>query len=205
MASAGKGGRRSAAEERDLKARILSHLADGKTIAAIAEEEDVQERVVRQLRDAIFEDVLEDEVGSSPAEVWVAYRLRQESVIASLDGILEVAKGSKSGNVMAAAVSAAKAKAQLLDAILEKGQSLGVLHKEPAKTMTVNGVPIEEVKDGELERLLEDRRKHFEEMITRFGVENYADEDDGDLYAHSAASREKAKPEGRPLRRKAVH
>lgn len=140
-------------------------------------------KTIRKWRGELFSDIAGDVATATPAEVWVSYKIRQEGVISDLDRIIKASRGTKSGGVLNAAVGAAKAKAQLIDGIIEKGQELGIIHKEPEKAVTINGVEIHSAEMVELEGMLEEKRRVLNELVSKHGVSNYSEEDDGDLYA----------------------
>lgn len=190
---------RKASDVRKLKARLRALLALGKSEIECMDDLDVPAHDLRWLRDQLMKDELAEVANDSASEVWAKYRLRQEGVITDLDRIIRGARGSTNGGVMNAAVGAAKAKAQLIDNILDRGQNLGVIHREPEKTISVNGVAITDLRDGELEELVMSKKKTLTELMERYAVSDYSTEHDGELYGEEP-SIERATP----VRRKKV-
>lgn len=184
---------RKPSEVRALKARLRTLLALGKTEVEIMDELEVPAHDLRWLRGQLVSDELAEVVNSSPAEVWVGYRIRMEGVIADLDHIIRKSRSSTSGGVLNAAVGATKAKAQVIDNIIDRGQELGVIHREPEKVVTVNGVAISDLREGELEELVREKKKSLEDLLEKYAISDYLEEDDGDLYPA---------PSSKPRRRK---
>ena len=196
--------KRSRKEVRRLKAEIRGYLADGALDRDIASELEIGMSDLRNLKRQLLTDELEEITTDTPHEVWAKYRIRMSGCIGDLDEIISIAKGDGEGEPpkggLAAAVNATKAKAQILDGILKKGQELGVIHREPEKKVVIGGISVSSASIKELRELVDSRRKKVEEMVTEYAptaLVDYADEPDEDLYTEPAA-------EKIPVRRKVV-
>lgn len=113
----------------------------------------------------------EEITGQAPIEIFLEYLLRQKKIILDLDSIHTRAIEAKpvQGQV---AIGACKAKSDILDKIIDRGQSLGVYDKKPAELkllgeLDLEGMDIGELKDqvhkemGEIKRLVSDKVEEF--------------------------------------------
>jgi len=110
--------------------------------------------------------------GQAPIEIFLEYLLRQKKIIVHLDAIHSKAIAAKpvQGQV---AIGACKAKSDILDKIIDRGQSLGVYDKKPAELkllgdIDLDGMDLGELKDQvhkemeEIKRLVGDKMGEFE-------------------------------------------
>lgn len=87
--------------------------------------------------------------GQAPIEIFLEYILRQKRIIKDLDAIHTRAIGANpvQGQV---AIGACKAKSDILDRIIDRGQSLGVYDKKPAELKLLGDLNLDDMDLGEL-------------------------------------------------------
>jgi len=114
----------------------------------------------------------EEITGQAPIEIFLEYLLRQKKIILHLDTIHTKAIAAKpvQGQV---AIGACKAKSDILDKIIDRGQSLGVYDKKPAELkllgdINLDGMDLGELKDQvhkemeEIKLIVGDKRGEYE-------------------------------------------
>lgn len=173
---------RSATEVRRLKAELRAGMALGESEVQLMDRLSVGAGDLRWLKSQLMQDELAEVINDSPAEVWLKYRMRMDGIIGDLDAVIEKGKSGKVGGSLNAAVGAIKAKAQIVDKVLERGQDLGVIHREPEKSVTIGGVAVTDLREGELEELVVEKREALALLLERYAVTDYAAEDDEDPY-----------------------
>ena len=175
-------------------------LSNGMTDRDMAGELSITLGDLRNLKRELLADELEEIANDSPAEVWAKYRLRMEGCVSDLDEIIEQSTDANVRGGFTAAVGAVKAKAQILDNVLKKGQELGVLHREPKKSIVVGGIAVTSVALEDLRELVATRRASVTGTVTKYAptaLVDYGSEEDGDIYAEPEL-------EKIPIRRKKV-
>lgn len=193
---------RTAAEVRKLKADVRVQMELGLDDDQIATELKIRITDVRYIRELLFKDELETASAGSPAEVYVRYKLRGDGMIRDLDTIILKAKKDGKGPSLNAGVAAVKVKHGILGDVLEKGQSLGVIHKEPERAVTVNGVAISDMREPELREHLETVRSDLRALLDSYvggAAADYTEVDDEDLYP-AATTRRAIRPARTPVR-----
>ena len=117
-----------------IRGEVRRLLGEGKTDDEIKLELGLADNELLNHRTTVVEEE-RNKTGRPPVEVFVEYQLRQ---LKHIDDLEEVrAKAQESGQ-LGHAVSATKAKAELLDKIIQRGQELGVYHREGQK-LTIKG------------------------------------------------------------------
>ena len=117
-----------------VKGEVRRLLGEGRTDDEIKLELGLADHDFFNHRSTVVEEE-RNKAGRQPVEIFVEYQLRQLQHIDELEKIRE--KAQESGQ-LGHAVSATKVKAELLDKIIQRGQDLGVYHREGQK-LTVKG------------------------------------------------------------------
>lgn len=176
---------RSASEKRELLALIRAHLADGApehTQLVELEAFDVSLRELRGLRAEILSEEIDSVTTETAAEVFIRYRLRMEKCVGQLDDLVNRATAMSTAVALNAAVGAVKAKAQILNEVLDRGQSLGVVHKAQKEPARIAGIIVSDASLSDLKRLVRKRTAALEALAERAALRPYADEVDERLY-----------------------
>jgi len=178
---------RSAEQKREVVAQVRALLAAGSTeseqLDALSPYS-VSSRELRGLRSEILTGELEQLNTASADETFLLYKLRMENCVRDLDAIVQraAAVNPPSAGILAAAVSATKAKSQIIDTVLDRGQSLGVVHKAPKTTLTIGGVLVANASNTELKKLVRQKVVALEQLAERTALRDYLDEPDEPIY-----------------------
>lgn len=131
-------------------AKLRAYVAQGMSLIEIAESEagwtpewiaDLHGRVLIEEEGA--------QVGRRTEEVFADYTIRTRANIRQLDEIIEDLKSSKQGSAL---VGAVKAKQDLMDRVIERGQTFGLIERKPDQRTIL----IAKMGDEELRRVLAD-------------------------------------------------
>ena len=178
MTKSGRG--RSAKETRALKAKLRALLMAGMSETECMDDLGIRTDHYRWLKQQIIADELQEVASDSPEIVYAKYQLRQEGCIRDLDEIIAEAKNGKIA--LNTAIGAIKAKATIIDNVLAKGQDLGVIHREAAKSQVSASLTVASVSTEELRALVSDKKKALAEARTKYIEADYSevpvDEDD---------------------------
>lgn len=179
---------RTAGEKQVIVAEVRALLSAGASefdqLAALVPHK-VNKRELRGLRNEIITSEIEELKSSSAGEIFLRHKLRMDACVKSLDEVVEraLAPAAKvAPGALNAAVAAIKAKAQILDQTLDRGQSLGVIHEAPKVTARIGGLDISEAKIADLRVVVAKKVAALQLLATSGGVGSYVDEPDGDLY-----------------------
>lgn len=192
---------RHADEKRRLLASVRSLLANGATeyeqLDAL-EDDSVGVVELRGMRASIIQDEIESASADTPAEIFVRFRLRMNACISDLDKVIASATRQSSAIALNAAVGAIKAKASILGSVLDRGQTLGVIHKAPKTNVTIAGVLIADASVSDLKRLVATRTAHLESIAARSTMTDYLAEPPGELYYDAVPDVPKLEPKPPP-------
>jgi len=120
-------GKRTPAEVKILVALFMIHLAQGKSDVQIIEEMGLQGiKEYNQLKAWMYEQEVPANTNMPPEQLFIDYKLAQDGCIKALNDVIELFKETRQGNAL---VGAVRAKSDLLDKIVKRGNELGVLEK----------------------------------------------------------------------------
>ena len=177
---------RSADDKRQVTAKVRALLAAGvsefEQLEAL-KDDGVTVRELRGLRAEILSDEVEELHSATAEETFLRYKLRMNKCARELDDIVERARVARtSPGILSAAVAAVKAKSQIVDQILDRGQSLGVIHKAPKTSVKIGGIVVADASTPELRRLVSQRVAALEALAERTALRNYLEEPDEAIY-----------------------
>jgi len=178
---------RSAEDRRAILDRVRGLLASGapesEQLESLAEY-GVMTRELRALRSEVLAVEVEEIRAASAEETYLRYKLQMGLCVSDLDAVIKAAMADPkpTSAALGAAVAAVKAKANILDQVLGKGQDLGVIHKAPKTTMLIGGIQVSSLAVDELRALVSDKIKSLHRLAAGAPLRPYADEPDGDLY-----------------------
>jgi hypothetical protein len=197
-------------EFRGLCAKLRGLIAEGKEQDEIATELGVSMTEFGDLMRK-FNDTEADLLrGRTTEEVYVNYTLRQSQNIKDLTDLIATVKLDGKGRN--SVVGAVRARADILDKIIAKGQEFGFIEKKP-ETKLIAGVIVGQLTTPELRKAVVRELGHLDKIMAQFGdAPNILDVDPGP--AHLPTPKQKALPEGHvaqaeelraaPLRKKKV-
>lgn len=178
----------SAAEMRQMIAKLKAHLALGKSDADIAEEMELDGDDFRRLKNEMYRREKAELQGKSTEEFYIEYRFRQEGVIAELDRMVnfyapQKIEVSESGGKMmvdeyhanryggqpSAIVGALKAKSDIIDRIVKVGQEFGILEKAPEKKLIVGGIAVANMPTEDLRKTIVGAVTDLKKLMGRYG------------------------------------
>ena len=171
--------RRNKTDQRKVKAEIRARLSNGMTDAEIMEEVGLIPAVYTTYKQQVLSEELSEATCSSAGETWARYSLLMASCIKDLDAV--IAQGNEAYNErqdtkpMTAVVGAIKAKASIIDAVINRGQNLGVIHKEPDRSVSIAGINVTSTDPQRIEALVEERKRMLAELMGTYGSGNYTD------------------------------
>jgi len=143
----------------DDKTIVRALIADGKTIVEVADDLGWEPQRVVDAWESVVTDEEQHLVGRRSEEVYVAYVTRTNSNIRKLDEAIVELKGSKQGSAI---VGAIKARQELFDRIIDRGQELGFVAKKAERREVVlarlDDAALQEMLFSEMNRLRESMR-----------------------------------------------
>jgi len=170
--------RRNKTDQRKVKAEIRARLSNGMTDAEIMEEVGLTPAVYSTYKQQVLSDGLNEATCSSAGETWARYSLLMMGCVRDLDNIIlqgnEAYADRGDTKPMTAVVGAIKAKAQILDGIIDRGQNLGVVHKEPDRSISVAGISVSSADPQRIETLVNERKKLLEDLMGSYGHTDYS-------------------------------
>jgi hypothetical protein len=154
---------------RELRLRIAElkvHLASGLSDIEAAEKMELAAADYNVLKRELYAQERTDLVGKSTEEVYVDYVLRQERCIKDLDELRKVFQDSNQPNAL---VGAIRAKSEILDKIIARGQEFGIIEKVPDKKQVVGGFVVAQLDNATLRALITEQLKGLEQVVSRYG------------------------------------
>jgi hypothetical protein len=170
--------RRTKTDQRKIKAEIRARLANGMTDEEIIEEVGVAPNIYVGYKKQVLQDELNEAICESAGDTWARYSLLMSGCIQDLNTVIrqghEVYHDKGDTRSMNAVVGAIKAKAQILEGIIDRGQNLGVIHKEPDRSITVGGISVAHGDSDRMVALIEERKKLLAELMGSYEATPYA-------------------------------
>jgi len=153
-------------------ATIRASIANGESDETIAEEQSWPIEAVEVLRKAVRDAEIVS-MGRPTNEVFADYVLRQEGCIRDLnDAIERFGKEPKTAHVV---VGAVKAKSEILDRVMMRGQEFGVLQKAPQRREILKGEFIAELPPHKMRELVRQELgalNRLQRLVGDAGTEN---------------------------------
>lgn len=144
---------------------IWRRLTNGEEDEQICEELGIDEDAFDLLKVQVF-TAKAKEFKALPAEnVYVQYVLDQKRTLALLEETIRDLREAADPKSGPARVAAIRARSEILNCLIEKGQTLGVIAKEAEKTKVIGGFAIENLDNKEIVRLLVDEFTSIERIV----------------------------------------
>lgn len=168
---------------RQLRALLASGASEFEQLDALAPMH-VNKRELRGLRNEILTSEVEELRSATTEETYLRYRLQMQGCVRDLNTIFEKAASvsKPSPGILSAAVAAIKARSQIIDQMIDRGQSLEVIHTAPKKTVTIGGIVMANASLKEVKKLVGVKIAQFESLAQKTMLTSYIDEPDEPLY-----------------------
>jgi hypothetical protein len=155
-------------EYRRLIAELKAHLADGKTDLEAAEAMFKGDtKTYNILKRELYQQEKVDLHNKTTEEVFVDYVLRQEGCIRDLNQLIRDKEGTVRNS--STTVGAIRAKSDILDKIIERGQEFGILEKVPEKKQVIAGVMVAQLDNDALRQLITRELGGLQALVSRYG------------------------------------
>ena len=160
----------SKAEIIEAASTIYGHLSDGLSDKEAMAEMGLSSEEYEQLKAAMF-DIKADEIRKRPVEhVYVEYIMQQSQNIKDLTGMIDDARASRQANAL---VGAVRARAEIYDKLIERGQTFGLIKKEPDRKVIVAGHLIANLNNLELKKLISKELSELNKVMKRYGDDSF--------------------------------
>lgn len=180
------GDRKSPAEQRILKAKLRILLQQRAPEHEILKRLSCDKGYLRWLRAEVQKELLQDVGGDggTPADSFFFFAIQAEGLVSDLDAVIEEERLRPTGPNPNAIISATKAKADLFDQVFQRGQDLGVIHREPTRTShtLIGGIAVGDLTTGEIRQEVEAAAKRLRLVTTTALGVDYGDEEDEDVF-----------------------
>lgn len=166
-------------ELKEAVATVYTKLLEAKDDKTIMDEMGISAEDYDNLKRAMF-DIKADELRQKPVEhVYVEYMINQIQNVKDLTTMVTDFKSSKQYNAM---VGAVRARADIYDKLIDRGQSLGVIKREPTVTKVIGGIIIGELTNVQLKEMITKELGELNKLMKRYGDHGIIDMDPGSLH-----------------------
>jgi hypothetical protein len=154
------------AETRRLLALLRTGIAAAKNDPQLLELLDVSPSELAALKGKMYAQEAVNLIDRPAEETFVTYRTQMYGVVEDLDAVAKEARGARQ---FTAAGAALKAKAQIIDKVMERGQEIGVIPRAAKKTEMVGGILVASLTDRELMEQIGEMNKRFNRLMVEYG------------------------------------
>lgn len=156
-----------AAEIRTKMAEMRALLATGKDDVAVAIEMGIDNLAYNALKREMYLQDKADINSKSVEEVFIDYRLKQQGCINDLEEMITAFKMTKQYNAM---VGAVRAKSDIIDKVIARGQEFGLIEKVPEKKLMVAGVMVAGLSTDELRGFITKQLSGLKGLVDKYGT-----------------------------------
>ncbi len=179
-------------QEKEAVETIFTKLSSGLSDKQIIQDMGLTVEEYVGLKGAML-DAKADEVRSRPHEhVYVEYMIAQMGNVRDLSSMIDQMHVKKK---YASLVSAVRARSDILDNLIEKGQEFGLIHKKPERKEIVAGVMVSELSNDKLKKLIIGELGVLNNLRKEFGEKDFAKIEASDSLHHGPALPEKIEAE----------
>lgn len=175
--------RMTAEERKEAIITLFTHLTHGKTPEEAAEEMGLDSETFEEIRAGMFEVKAREIKGRPTEHVFVQYVIDQTNNLNDLTDTIRAFKdpnnASKQYNAL---VGAVRARAEILDKIIEKGQEFGIIEKKPEEKIIRGGVVVSNLKDDQLKKMITGALSNLNRLMEQHGEVNIVDVTPGDSH-----------------------
>jgi len=155
---------------------LLIFLTKGLNDRRITEEMGLELAEVSQLKGILLHEVGDLDIKDDPHRVYLGYKLRQEGLLSELEDLGKRLRHSGQAN---AELGAIRARSDLIDKILNAGQSLGVIPKEAKKHQLLGGIMVADMTPEDMEKMLLERERRMSRLQRNYGSGKYIESGGG--------------------------
>jgi len=175
---------------------IYGRLASGKSDKEVQEEMGLSASEYNELKAAMFDQESENLRRRPVEHVYVDYMMKQAENVRDLSAMIAEFKRSKQYSAM---VGAVRARSEIYDKLIDRGQSFGLIHRQPERKEVVNGVIVTELSNKELRSMITSELAVLEKLMSKYGDQSIIDMDPRQLAVHNATDPSpEASPEPHP-------
>jgi len=155
---------------------IYNKLTNGLSDNEVAEDMGLSVEEFLEFKSKMFEIKTEDLVKRPSEHIYVEYMIEQGKNLRDLTNMVD------DSNLNASAkVGAIRARADILDKLLTKGQEFGLIHKEPDKKI-IAGIAINELSSEKLKTLVLNELQMINKLINKHGDKKIVDLELPEIY-----------------------
>lgn len=151
----------------ELAATIYQHLVDGSTEEEILEDLGITAQHFALAKSFLLTSKGEAEQHLTPQQRYARYMIEQERNIADLNDLVGNLDHKKQ---YSAVVGAIRIRAEIAEAVIKTGQTLGVVPKEPERRLLLGGISITEMSESDLRKGVLTAIGGLSQMIERYGA-----------------------------------
>lgn len=159
------------ADIQEAKVTIWSELCKGTQDSEIQEDMGLSQEMYLQLKFQVLEDKATQLRAKPPEHVYVEYIINQTQNISDLTGMIEDFKKTKQFNAL---VGAVRARADLYDKLVAKGQEFGVFAKAPERKI-IAGVVVSDLSANDLRTAITKAIGNLDAMMGKYGDNDIID------------------------------
>lgn len=152
--------------KRGLLTSLRAKLARGESDLEIQQDLEITESRYLELLEELYREDANKRFNKPPEQSYIDFCLRQEGCIKDLNALIRKCKRSAQPQAM---VSAIRAKSDIIDKMVQRGQDFGLLHKVPEQHQVVGGVVVANMSDAELRAQVVEQLETMRTMMKRYG------------------------------------
>lgn len=163
-------------ELRAVCAKLRTYLSQNMTDVEVCEKLKISWGDYEELKSKMIAFEAEHVRNRSPEQVYVEYLMAQEKNIKSLSDMIEHYKDIKQHT---AVVGAVKARAEILDKMIAKGQEFGFIDKKPERTEVVAGIFVKDLSNDDIRSHITAALNGLGQLVSAYGESNIIDIEPG--------------------------
>ena len=158
---------------------IYARAAEGKLDQEIMDELNISAQDYAKLKASMF-DQKADEIRGRPTEhTYIQYMLDQAQNVTALTDMIQEFKNTKQYNAM---VGAIRARSEIYDKLIDKGQQFGLIHREPDKKQVMGGLIVADLSNKQLKTMITGELSVLDKLMRQYGDKNIMDMVPGSLH-----------------------
>lgn len=151
---------------REACAKLKSILATGATDKEACDALQMSWKNYEELKAKMYAQEVEALNNRTTEQVYIDYQISQRKNIEDLDSLIEHYKTIKQHSAL---VSAIKAKSEIADKIIAKGQEFGFIEKKPERKEIVAGLMVTQLSDKELKGAITGIAGGLDKLMKKYG------------------------------------
>jgi len=149
---------------------VFSKMSEGKSDREIADEMGISSEELIQVKAKMF-DLKADELRRKPIEhTYVEYMLSQLGNVSDLTEMIDTFRTTKQFNAM---VGAVRARAEIYDKLMQKGQECGLIKKVADKKEIVGGIIVTDLSNDDLRKAIVGELAGLKKLADKFGDSSF--------------------------------